>query len=241
MSDNEILGENETPIENIDTSDITLGCIEEDPVEEVAGSLDDIPKGIYGGGPDGGGTPATFHNKFFNQLEISPWSCFYMANWTALCNTFNVYVPMIAIKSGWMDLVSNGKFIPGVGGKMSDGTFYALKHFNLYTGKNVRSVIVPFSEKNRVSALKSGSCFVFGLKYGKTFQKNEQDDGIIQDIAGTSGGQGHLVCGVKENNLGDDLGKYAEQYHGKISHDIILLDYAKYPELFMNNLTYFVG
>lgn len=116
----ECLLEKEYMIDEFDSSDIQNSCIEEDPQEEVAGSTGAVSVGIFGGGPDGGGTPVTWQNKFFNQLLISPWSCFYMANWTALSNTFNIDIPFSVIQDGWNDLVANGKFIPGVGGKMSD-------------------------------------------------------------------------------------------------------------------------
>lgn len=234
--------QNETTLKNIDTTQIMCGTIEEDDIDELSGNSEQLEKWVFWGGEGGGGAPITWHNKFFNQLDISPWSCFYMANWTALANTFNVDIPFSIIQEGWNDLVANGGFIPNVGGKASTGTFYALKHFNAFTGKNVQSKTLPFNIQNIVTALKSGSDFVFGLKYGKTFGKNEQDDGIIQNIEGTIGNQGHLVCGNKANTMFDYLVKYAEQYHGApgITHDIILLDISKYPGLFQNNLTYFI-
>jgi len=93
--------------------------------------------------------------------------------------------------------------------------------------------------QNIVTALKSGSDFVFGIKYGSSFFKNEQDDGIIQDTENTSGKNWHLVCGIKANTLDDNLFKYAEQYHGVLAKEIILLTPDEYPELFQQNLTYF--
>lgn len=162
-----------------------------------------------------------------------------MANWTALANTYCKDIPQSLIVEGWNDLVANGKFIPNVGGKASDGTFYALKHFNSYFGMNVRSITLPFTMQNIVTALKSGSDFVFGIKYGSAFFKNEQDDGIIQDIENSAGKNGHLVCGIKANTLDDNLFKYAEQYHGVLEKEIILMMPDEYPEIFQNNLTYF--
>ena len=93
--------------------------------------------------------------------------------------------------------------------------------------------------QNIVTALKSGSDFVFGVKYGSAYFANEQDDGIIQDTNLTTGNLGHLVCGIKANTLDDNLFKYAEQYHGVLSKEIILMMPDEYPELFQNNLTYF--
>lgn len=122
---------------------------------------------------------------------------------------------------------------------MSDGTFYALKHFNQYTLMNVRSVMVPFSIENITTALKSGSDFVFGLKYGSEFAKNEQDNGILENTNWLTWDNGHLVCGIKANTMDDLLVKYSENYHGVLKYDIILMDIAKYPKLFQNNLTYF--
>ena len=92
-----------------------------------------IEKGIFGGGIGGGGSPITWNNIFYNQLLVSPWACFYMANFTALSNMFNVSIPIENILQGWKELVADGKFIPKKGGRMSDGYVYALKIFNEYT------------------------------------------------------------------------------------------------------------
>jgi len=236
---NEILWQNECKLEDlILPTQFVNGCIEEDTVE-IAGWSSGVEKGIFGGWPEGGGSPVTWNNIFFNQLTVSPWSCFYMANFTALANNYQIDIPQSAILEGWQELVDERKFIPNVWGKMTDGTEKAVKIFNNFAGKNVRAIYLPFSIENIVTALKSGSNFVFWLKYWPTFFKNEQDDGIIQNIAGTTGGNGHLVCGIKANTTDDLLFKYAEQYHWEVKKEIILLDIVKYPELFMNNLAFF--
>ncbi len=233
----EELKDNECLLENANTEEVVCGTIEEDENEMISGGF--VEKGIFWGGAGGGGTPVTFHNRFFNQKEIDPYSCFYVAHYTALANNYNVEIPLSVIKDGWADLVANGGFTPGRGGRASVGAKFAVKHFNKYTGKNVEAITIPFNAENFVKALKSGSNFVFWIKYGSGYSKNEQDDGQIQNTAGTIGENGHLVCGVKANTLDDHLMKFAEQYYGLLKHDIILVDVNKVPGLFQNTLTYF--
>lgn len=145
----------------------TNGCIEEFPdgMEEESGDIMsgaiELEKGIFGGGEGGGGTPVTFHNHFFNQKEIDDYSCFYVSHYTALANMYNVDIPLSVIKEGWQELIACGYFTPGRGGYASNGAEIATKHFNKFTGKNVKHKVVPFNIKNIVAAQKKGSNFVF--------------------------------------------------------------------------------
>lgn len=238
----DILNSNEILIEKFDYSQVQNGTIEVDTVstDGLGGNLT-VEKWVFGGGD--GCTPQTWRNNFYNQLLISPWACFYISHITALSNTYNIVIPMDNIITGWNRLVTDGKFFPGKWGYQEDGAKYAVKIFNEFTWKSVRYKMLPFTEENRVAALKSGSCYTFGIHYWPEYMKNEQDDWQIQNISGTVGTGGHLVCGIKENNIDDDLGKYAETYHGVAgnTHEIILVNFKLYPKLFMNNLIYFIG
>ena len=108
----EQLEQNECLLKDFDPSQITCGTIEEDTQEVSGAIIGTAEKGIFGGGEGGGGSPVTWQNHFFNQLDINSHSCFYMANWTALSNTYCKDIPFSLIQEGWNDLVANGKFIP---------------------------------------------------------------------------------------------------------------------------------
>ena len=75
--------------------------------------------------------------------------------------------------------------------------------------------MVDLTPSNIIASLKSGSPIATGIKYGPGYFKNEQDDGIIQDIEGTSGNRGHCISIIKANTEDSNLGmqiKFAENY-----------------------------
>lgn len=234
----EQLQQNECNISDFDSTIVTNGCLEEEPAELESGSLE-VEKWVFWGGEGGGGSPVTFHNIFYNQLEIDPCACFYVSSFTALSNNYGITIGYDDIRAGFEELKAEGNFTQWVGWYASKGAEKACQVFNRVTGKNVKWKSIPFNIQNILKSLKNGSNFVFGIKYGSWYFQNEQNDGIVQNEANTIGKSGHLVCWVKANTKDDHLIKFAEQYHGLIKKEVILVDINEMSALFQNNLIYF--
>lgn len=121
----------------------------------------------------------------YNQLECDAYACTYVGSITAISNLTGKELPLDELKAGFEKFRTGGKFTPGYGALGIDGADAALDTYNSYFGTHIEKVQVPLNEETMYTALNSGSPICTAIRYGKSYFKNEQDDGQIQNIDGT--------------------------------------------------------
>ena len=176
----------------------------------------------------------------YNQRQVDPSSCTYMATITALSNMAGSRMPQDAILSGFRAFAASGRFTPGVGALIEDGVRFGTDAFNEAMGTKFSPYRIPFQPQQIVDAFKSGSAVVGGLRFGTGYIAQEQANGDISSVNPSLGNFGHAVAWVKINTMGGFLMKYLETYagetfNGKPFKDVILADYVQDAVLFQNN------
>lgn len=208
--------------------EITNGCIEENLLddEELGG---EIEKGVW----------KAYKEILFNQKEVDPYSCTFFATATSLSNFDGRKLPLQVIKESFKDAVDKKIFTSGVGAKLAPVVDIVLSKANDYWGTQYKSKLIQLTPSNIIEALKKGSPVVTGIKYGKWYFKDEQDNAIIDDYLGGEGG--HAISFIKINTEDDTLVKYAENYLGVYKNNVILFDFdkAKKGKMLFNTGFYF--
>lgn len=199
----------EVDIEKVDTSIVTNGAIEEKATDEVAGALE-VPKVIIR-------APMPENIIMYNQLNVDPYACTIVATFTAISNLLNVrfsyqisYQNMINVLN---NMKADGKFTSKVGAYLQDAIDYSLVEIEKQCGKKVKSHKILLTLPAVLEGLKH-SCVVTGIKYGKGYVQDEQDNARVDNI-GSIGAQGHAVSFCKANTEQDHLVKFIENYDGK--------------------------
>ena len=198
--------------------------------EPLSGALlADTPKGIY----------KAFQNIMYNQKLIDEYSCTLVWPFTALSNYTGNQIPLTVQQEGLQRYVKSGLFTPWVGGKMTDGATIALDVYNSYFGTKIQINVVPLNADTIRTALESGSPINTGIYYWPSYFSNEQDDGVIENTAGTTGKNGHCITIVKLNTMDDILIKFAENYNGILKYQIIMTNFVEMRSLFFNTGIYY--
>lgn len=151
------------------------------------------------------------------DLPNGEYSCFYTAPFRCAADAYELTQDerkkaLQAWKDGWDQLVMDGKFTPGYGGRMADGVDYARRAWNsAFPDKKVRSYRGEFPDAVSEAslgqlatyrALNNGWMVTIGRYSSETILGDLLDDGIIQGDAGASGNgvYGHLTCVITHTN-----------------------------------------
>lgn len=201
-------------------TDEVYSCIPDDSGEILGG---DYEKWVF----------KAFKEKKYNQLEVDPRSCFVVSPFQAISNFTGKYIWYDLMRSTFSRLKNDGKFVEWVGGKMTDGMEYAIRAYNNAFEDTLKYKVIPLTVNSIVESLKNGSPVVCFIKYSKTTFKDEADNAWIDSVE-SIWDMGHCIQIIKLNTQDDILGKYLENYSGKIKNDIIGFDFTKFRKLFGN-------
>ena len=206
---------------------ITNGALDEE-IEQPLGA-DEVPKGIR----------KCYNDFLYDQTQIDAYSCTVVATYTALSNLSEKAVPYSLMKKSLDRMAKDGKFKPGFGALLSDGVKYALEDFNAEFRTKYKANRIYLSASSIYNAL-GKSPVVTGVKYGKGFVADTQDnawiDGSLETVKGS---QGHAITIVKINTEDDHLVKFANSYAGKLAKNVVGVDFEKYRTLFFNTGYFF--
>lgn len=164
----------------------------------------------------------------YNQLNLSPWACFYSAPFAAAADCFDLTSEQrklareVAVR-GWEKLKADGKFIEGMGGTMVDGVDYARRAWNeAFPNNKVISFRTNNGSNEFYRALILGWAPVFGYFSSKEKVADVIDDGIVQGDTKDSRTYGHLVRVEQGFRVIDNYptrGKFAEAGRNKYFFD----------------------
>ena len=173
----------EVDIEKVDASIVTNGAIEEKAIDEVAGSLE-VPNVIIR-------APMPENIIMYNQLNVDPYACTIVATFTAVSNLLNdrfAYKNMQVV----LEKMDNAKkFTPKVGAYLEDAINFSLENINQNREKKVVAHKILLTLPAVLEGLKH-SCVVTGIKYGKGYIQDEQDNTRVDNL-GSVGAQGHAI------------------------------------------------
>lgn len=185
------------------------------------------------------GVRKQFKDALYNQLEVDPYSCTVVATATAITNLTGKIIPYSLMKKALDNMKKDGKFTSGYGAALRDWVNYMVMAFNEEFKASITPVLIPLTESSLYHGLKF-SPVVSGIKYWKKYFQDEQDNGEINLSAEEVGGSsGHAITFVKANTIDDYLVKYAENYAGKLTYNVIMTNFTKNRKLFFNSAYYF--
>lgn len=137
--------------------------------------------------------------KWIDQRAIDPYSCFYSASWAACMDAYDLSPEELSKAKdkagyGFAKLKADGKFTPGVGGKMADGVDYARREWNLlFPDKPVASYRMTTLDLMFSLAIIRGWAPLIGWYPSKEKVEDMADDGIVQGDTRDAKSYGHLV------------------------------------------------
>lgn len=135
----------------------------------------------------------------YNQLNLSPYACFYAASFAACADAYDTKVMdkkliLQVAKDGWDKLVKDGKFVEGVGGRLVDGVDGARRCWNsAFPDKKVASYRTECCSLAFWRAVAMNWAPVVGYYASKEKEADILDDGIVQSDVREAQTFGHLV------------------------------------------------
>jgi hypothetical protein len=182
------------------------------------------------------------YNEFlYNQNLVDKYSCSIVWTATAIANFLNKDIGIIFQKKAFELLKKRKKFTPWLWAYIKDWIEAMVDTVNDYilawtTWIKIRPMALTVP--NIIYALEQWSPIVTGIKYGKWFFLDEQDDWEVNKSS-SIWNSGHCVAIVKINTEDDHLIKYCENYKWVIEKNVILNNFWTMSNLWFQTWYYF--
>ena len=148
----------------------------------------------------------------FNQELLNTYACFYAAPIAAALDVFDLpdhFDAMTPIRKGWDELIKEGKFTPGFGGRMADGVDKARHIVNeLFPNTPVASYRVDIDSIEFWRAIAKGWAPCIGRYASKSDVADISKDGVLDANVAGANKFGHFFrCEAGINGIDNYYGR----------------------------------